>query len=296
MDALFIGQTYIDVTLIADALPQGDEKAVAKDYAVSFGGNAVTAGFACAKLGYQTSLLTSLADDWLGHMFLDMARTYEITVHPRRVKRSSLSFIMPHDGKRAILRARDDDYLDGVPNIDLTGIRALHLDGHQSDAAILYAKACREKGILTSLDGGGLRSNTHDLLGFIDAAFVAERLCEQMNLSAEAMLDYLKSRGCKVGGVTQGEHGCLWFDETGQISRLAALPVPRAKIIDTSGAGDTFHGAYLAAYLANPQGRWVDHLSFARAASAWKIQHLGNEAGLPSQANVAEMIALYGPK
>ena len=141
MDALFIGQTYIDVTLIADALPQGDEKAVAKDYAVSFGGNAVTAGFACAKLGFQTSLLTSLADDWLGHMFLDMARKYEIKVHPRRVKRSSLSFIMPHDGKRAILRARDDDYLDGVPNIDLTGIRALHLDGHQSDAAILYAKA-----------------------------------------------------------------------------------------------------------------------------------------------------------
>jgi sugar/nucleoside kinase (ribokinase family) len=294
MDALFIGQTYIDVTLIADALPKGDEKAVAKDYAVSFGGNAVTAGFACAKLGFQTSLLTSLADDWLGHMFLDMARTYEITVHPRRVKRSSLSFIMPHDGKRAILRARDDDYLDGVPNIDLTGIRALHLDGHQSDAAIHYAKACREKGVLTSLDGGGMRSNTHDLLGFIDAAFVAERLCEQMNLSAEAMLDYLKSRGCKVGGVTQGEHGCLWFDETGQVSRLAALPVPRAKIIDTSGAGDTFHGAYLAAYLAHPQGHWVDHLSVARAASAWKIQHLGNEAGLPSQANVAEMICLYG--
>jgi len=296
MDALFIGQTYIDVTLIADAIPQGDEKAVAKDYAVSFGGNAVTAGFACAKLGFQTSLLTSLADDWLGHMFLDMARTYEITVHPRRVKRSSLSFIMPRDGKRAILRARDDDYLDGVPQLDLTGIRALHLDGHQSDAAIHYAKACRERGILTSLDGGGLRSNTHELLGFIDAAFVAERLCEQMNLSAEDMLDYLKSRGCKVGGVTQGEHGCLWFDETGHVSRLAALPVPRAKIIDTSGAGDTFHGAYLAAYLAQPEGRWLDHLTFARAASAWKIQHLGNEAGLPSQANVAEMIVLYGPK
>jgi sulfofructose kinase len=212
------------------------------------------------------------------------------------VKRSSLSFIMPQAGKRAILRARDDDYLDAVPSLDLTGIRALHLDGHQSDAALLYAKACREKGILTSLDGGGLRSNTHELLGFIDAAFVAERLCEQMNLSAEAMLDYLKSRGCKVGGVTQGEHGCLWFDETGHVSRLPALPVPGSNIIDTSGAGDVFHGAYLAAYLAKPEGSWADHLAFARAASAWKIQHLGNEAGLPSQANVAQMISLYAPK
>lgn len=294
MDALFIGQTYIDVTLIADTIPQGDEKAVAKDYAVSFGGNAVTAGFACAKLGFQTEMLTSLADDWLGHMFLDMASKYQITIHPRRVARSSLSFIMPKDGKRAILRARDDAYLDGVPKLDLTGRRALHLDGHQGDAAIHYAKACREIGILTSLDGGGLRDTTHELLGFIDAAFVAERLCEQMNFTAPAMLDYLKSRGCKVGGVTQGEHGCLWYDETGMVSRLPALPVPSGKIIDTSGAGDVFHGAYLAAYLARPEGAWIDHLTFARAASAWKIQHLGNEAGLPSQANVAEMIRLYG--
>ena len=63
MDALFIGQTYIDVTLLADDIPQGDEKAVARDYAVSFGGNAVTAAFACAKLGHAPDLLTSLADD-----------------------------------------------------------------------------------------------------------------------------------------------------------------------------------------------------------------------------------------
>ena len=91
MEALFIGQTYIDVTLIADEMPKGDEKAVAKDYAVSFGGNALTAAFACAKLGFVPDLLTSLADDWLGRMFLDMAAKYQIPIHARKVKRSSLS-------------------------------------------------------------------------------------------------------------------------------------------------------------------------------------------------------------
>ena len=40
MQALFIGQTYIDVTFITDHLPTGDEKHVAEAYAVSFGGNA----------------------------------------------------------------------------------------------------------------------------------------------------------------------------------------------------------------------------------------------------------------
>jgi sugar/nucleoside kinase (ribokinase family) len=294
MRALFIGQSYIDVTMLADAMPTGDDKSVARDYAVSFGGNAVTAGFACAKLADGgVELLTSLADDWLGHMFLDMARRYGLTIHPRRVARSSLSFITPREGKRAILRARDDAYLDTFPSLDLDGCRALHLDGHQADAAIHYARLCRERGVLTSLDGGGLRENTHDLLGFIDVAIVAERLCEQMNLDAAGMLAYLKSRGCKVGGVTEGARGMLWYDETGAVSRLPALPVPGDLIIDTSGAGDVFHGAYLASFLAQPSAPWAAHFDFARAASAFKIQHLGNEAGLPSQADIARMRALY---
>ena len=74
MQALFIGQSYIDVTFMTDEIPTGDEKAVASDYAVSFGGNAVTAAFCCAKLGIVPDLLTTIADDWLGRMFIDMAR------------------------------------------------------------------------------------------------------------------------------------------------------------------------------------------------------------------------------
>ncbi len=293
MQALFIGQSYIDVTMLADAMPTGDDKAVARDYAVSFGGNAVTAAFACARLGGAPELLTSLADDWLGRMFIDMANRYSIPIHPRHVRRSSLSFIFPNNGKRAILRARDDDYMDPAPDLNLAGCRLLHLDGHQQDAALSYAKACRERGALTSLDGGAVRENTHDLLAFIDVAIVAERFCEQMNLDAAATLDYLKSRGCRIGGVTQGEHGMLWYDESGKVDRLPALPVPPALIVDTSGAGDVFHGAYLASFLEHPTASWRDHFDFARAASAYKVQHLGNEAGLPSRADIETMRTLY---
>src|SRR5690349_1366409 len=178
MQALFIGQTYIGVTFLADHFPTGDEKAVAEDYAVSFGGNAVSAAFCCAKLGIVPDLMASLADDWLARMFLDMAAKYGISVHGRKVKESSLSFVMPHEGMRAIIRCRDDHYLHPVPPLDLTGCRALHLDGHQADAAIHYAKLCREAGILTSLDGGGMRSNTLELVEFVDVAICSQRLCE----------------------------------------------------------------------------------------------------------------------
>jgi sulfofructose kinase len=57
MEALFIGQSYIYITFLADTLPTGDEKMVARHYAVSFGGNAVTAAFCCAKLGVKPDLL-----------------------------------------------------------------------------------------------------------------------------------------------------------------------------------------------------------------------------------------------
>jgi sugar/nucleoside kinase (ribokinase family) len=286
MQALFIGQTYIDVTFLADHMPQGDEKSVASEYAVSFGGNAVTAAFCCAKLGAKPDLIATVADDWLGNMFLDMAAKYGVRLHGREVEKSSLSFIMPKDGKRAIVRCRDDRYLAPFANLDLAGCRVLHLDGHQPDAAIAYARRCRKDGILTSLDGGGLRTNTHELLAFIDVAMVAERFCQQMDKTPRAMLDYLKDRGCKVGGVTLGERGVLWYDETGQARRLAAVAVPRERVLDTSGAGDVFHGAYVYSWLKHPRQSWTEHLQFAQHAAAYKVQHLGNEAGLPTLAAI----------
>src|SRR3977135_3723399 len=225
MQALFIGQTYIDVTFITDHMPTGDEKHVASAYAVSFGGNAVTAAFCCAKLGIVPDLIATVANDWLGRMFQDMSAKYGISVHARKVNSSSLSFIMPKDGKRAIVRCRDDEHIHPFPVLNLGGCRALHLDGHQPDAAIHYAKLCRETGILTSLDGGGLRSTTQELLGFICGAIVAERLGQQMGQEPAAMLDYLKSRGCHIGGVTLGERGLIWYDDSGAVRGLPSLAV-----------------------------------------------------------------------
>ena len=289
MEALFIGHTYIDITFLTDHIPVGDEKSVASEYAISFGGNAVTAAFCCAKLSVKPDLIATGADDWLGNMFLDMAEKYSVQLHLRKVEKSSLSFIMPKDGKRAIVRCRDDEYLQPFPVLDLAGCRALHIDGHQADAAMHYARQCRAAGILTSLDGGAVRSNTHELLQYIDVAVVAERFCEQMNLSPEATLDYLQQRGCRVCAVTRGEHGVMWREGDNTTRHISPLPIPASRVIDTSGAGDVFHGAYIYAYLKSPGRRWSDYFEFATAASAFKIQHLGNEAGLPTLFDIEKL-------
>ncbi len=284
MKALFIGQSYIDLTFLADEIPKGDDKTVARRYAVSFGGNAVTAAFCCAKLGVAPDLIASVADDWLGRMFIDMASKYGISVHHRKVAESSLSLIMPKGGQRAIVRCRDDNFRHPFPVLNLAGCRALHVDGHLPDAAIHYAKICADAGILTSLDGGGLRSNTHELLQFIGVATPGE------------MLIYLKSRGCKVGAVTMGAKGMIWYDEGRRERFLPSLDVPEDRVIDTNGAGDIFHGAYVYSYLGDADSPWERHFKFARAASAHAIQYLGNEASLPTLAQTNEAQARFAER
>ena len=294
MQALFIGQAYIDITFLTDRIPTGDEKTVARDYAVAFGGNAVTAAFACAKLGIVPDLLATMADDWLGRMFMDMASAYRIALHARKVERSSLSFIMPNNGKRAIVRCRDDHYLHPFPQLNLDGCKVLHLDGHQGDAALAYAKQARERSILVSLDGGGVRDNTAELLKYVDVAVVSERFCQQIGRTPEDAIDFLQQQGCSVGGVTLGERGLLWSEGRSSLKTLAALPVPPDKVVDTNGAGDLFHGAYVFSHMHWPERAWDFHFRFARAASAFGVQKLGNEARLPRLDDVFATAHLYG--
>ncbi len=81
----------------------------------------------------------------------------------------------------------------------------------------------------------------------------------------------------------------VWYDESGEVRTLQALPVPQMRVRDTSGAGDVFHGAYVYSYLQNPFKGWAEHLRFAQRAAAYKIQHLGNEAGLPTLEAIKEV-------
>ena len=77
---------------------------------------------------------------------------------------------------------------------------------------------------------------------------------------------------------------------------LPALAVPPELIVDTNGAGDIFHGAYVYSALTRPGRPWREHFIFARAASAYAIQHLGNEASLPNRDDVLRTQELFGER
>ncbi len=294
MQALFIGQAYIDITFVTDVMPTGDEKTVARDYAVSFGGNAVTAAFCCAKFGVKPDLLASVADDWLGRMFIDMAARYGISVHHRKVAQSSLSFVMPKDGQRAIVRCRDDDYKHPHPPLASHRLpRACMSTGTSpTPPSTTPAPAARPASLPRSTAAGCARTPMSSSSSSM-SRWSPSGSASRWQLSPNDMLQYLRSRGCRIGGVTLGPHGMVYYQDDGEPRLLPALDVPPERVVDTNGAGDIFHGAYIYSFLSNPFGLWDDHFRFARAASAYAIQHLGNEASLPSLSDINETHARF---
>ena len=287
MQALFIGQTYIDVTFLIDRIPIGDEKAVAQTM------RSASAAMRCRRRSAAPSSgsrrICYLAGRRLAraHVPRHGGEVRHLGAWPEGAANSSLSFVMPNHGQRAILRCRDDHYLHPVPPLDITGCRALHLDGHQADAAIHYAKLCRERGILTSLDGGGMRSNTLELLEFIDVAICSERLCEQLKLTPARTLALLKRQRLPHRRRHPGRAGPRLVRRAAGQRRMPALAVPPNDVIDTERRRRYLSTAPMSIRICSQSEKsWESHFRFARAASAHSVRYLGIEHSLPTRADV----------
>lgn len=295
---LVVGRLYWDFTLRMARLPQGDEKLHSDEHHDSPGGNAVNAARFLAFLGVEVLLHAAVGRDDIGRIVMKRLHDSGVDVQPRWVEQTAISIVHPHDGKRAIALCGHEHYEKGsrFTELDVSSVGAFHCDGHQYDAAIHHARECRKRGILTSLDGGGVREGIDELLDHIDVAVMSEDFCRQKGLvdhRYEAALEYLRSKGCTVGAVTCGERGVFYYEADGPIRHLKAIHVPRESVVNTNGAGDVFHGAYVYSYLIDPNGSWEWHFLFASAAAAYFIQHFDVQGGFPSASQVRAILASH---
>jgi len=101
-----------------------------------------------------------------------------------------------------------------------------------------YANLSTRPAASTSLDGGGLRTNTHEPW-IHDVAIVAGGWrASRWTSRTDEMLNYLKSSGCRNGQASRWvlfvERGLLWYDENGASARFQPLQIPRERVLDTT--------------------------------------------------------------
>ena len=176
-------------------------------------------------------------------------------------------------------------------NLDvLKQAKYLHLDGNQLDCAIFAAKKAHEMGVTVSMDAGGAYPNIEKLLPLVDVLIPSEEFSMKVTgcATAKEAAGVLQERyHPQILVITQGSKGgFIW--ENGKEIRYPVFPV---KAIDSNGAGDTFHGAFVAARL---KGMDVyEACRFASATSALKCTRFGAQQGIPGYEEVLEFMKTH---
>jgi sulfofructose kinase len=290
-----IGNTTLDKVWPVREFPSTGGKYRANDYLEFGGGMASTAAVAAARLGGAAAYWGRAGEDVAGHVMKDEMANHGVDVSQFRLfpgARSSISAVLvADDGERAIINFRGADLPESATWLPLnlvSGAQAVLADIRWLEGACAVYSAARSMSIPTVLDGEIAAQSAFDtVLPFVDHAIFSESGLRSFVgvpvLDSEHYPQALKkarTTGCKVAAVTQGEHGILWLDDEG-LHEQAAYSVD---VVDTTGAGDVFHGAYT---LALAEGQSVrDAMRFASATAALKCTHQGGRTGIPTRDEV----------
>ena len=193
------------------------------------------------------------------------------------------------DGKRALINYKGQTQALPANSIDFTGIqpKAILFDGHEPHISLILLEEIANRPIPTVLDAGSVHAGTLALMHKVDYLVCSEKFAGQYAGSENVALTRLAERS-PVVVVTLGERGLIWKRgaETG------SLPAPPVTAIDTTGAGDAFHGAFAAAVAAEIP--WHEVLRLASAAGALCCTKLGARPGLPDKQQVNKLLGEWG--
>lgn len=295
-----LGLSALDHIWRVDALPAatGAVKTRALDYGTVGGGMAATAAVAVARLGGEALFWGRAGDDPAGRLMRDALAAEGVDVAGFRLfpeGRSSVSgVIVRGDGERQIVNFRGGGLPDDpswLPLDAIAGASCVLADPRWPDGAAAVFAAARRHGLPTVLDADMADAAVFErLLPLTDHAIFSEPALAQFAGSGrgadrDAALDAVARFGCRVAAVTRGGDGAEWR-EAGAAHRCPAFAVD---VVDTTGAGDVFHGAYALAVGAG--GGTAGAMAFAAAAAALKCTRPGGRAGIPG---FAETLAFLG--
>ena len=292
-DVLCVGHACYDLIFTVDHHPAADEKARASAFLSCGGGTAANAAMTAARLGVSTAFAGYLGSDIYGDQHV--AELAQAGVDTRLVVRGeqatpiSAIFVKP-DGARSIVNYKGET--NGLTAADLPlplahlRPKVLLFDGHQPHLALALAQWAQMQGIMTILDADTVNAGNVELVRRCTLVAASERFSTEWTgaRSPQEGLTVLAQAAPAVV-VTLGERGLIWRRgmETG------SLPAYAVDAVDTTGAGDTFHGALAAGLAAGLE--WLPLLRFAAAAGALCCTKVGARVGIPTAEEVHRLLA-----
>jgi len=285
MRILGIGHTALDHLLVVDTYPSQNSKTEAVSSLKQGGGPVATACVTLARLGNQVDLCALLGADTNGKSLLEelhqegVATDSVIQVTGITTPEATI-LVEQETGRRTVIldrcgcRELTTDDMAGIP---LEQYDYLLLDGKDASASLSAAAAVRKHGGKVMIDLGTLRPDSDSLISASDYCVVSRDFIIDYMPGTEAMTAALEitKMGPELAVITMGAGGVVWASD-GESGWSPPYPVTA---IDTTGAGDVYHGALLHALA---QAFDLEQaLRFAAVCAGIKCRQPGGRTGIP---------------
>ena len=297
-DVIGLGASTLDVLSLVDHLPAEDEVLRARDISVQGGGPVATAMVTLARLGASVAMIDAIGDDWRSALIRDEFQREGVSVEHLKVRTgltcsTSCILVQQGSGARSIVWSpgtAPDFAAPDLPHAAIRAARILHVNGRHWDACLEAVRIAREAGVQISFDGGAGRYRTElrQLLPLTDVCIVARDFAEKytQEIDIRRAAEMLVKSGPGLVVITEGTKGSWIHSRDGGIFRQAAYLI--SNVVDTTGCGDSYHGAFLFGLL---KGMGLEKTaSFASAVAAINSQQLGGRRGLPTQDQVQSFL------
>lgn len=285
-----VGIAVLDRIYYLDELPGAvGGKFVANQYREVGGGPAATAAVAAAKLGAEVDFIGRLGDDSIAQTIITELESYHVNCEKIKIYKNALSsqsaIFVDKQGERVIANYPSPDLLDDtqwLENIDFRQYDVVLCDVRWHAGAEYCLQQAQKSGVPTVLDADITPQNIEPLVRLSDhAVFSAPGLTKMTSESDLNKALLTAEKVCqRAVYVTQGDQGCDWREQ----QQTYHEPALKVNVVDTTGAGDVFHGAF--AYAIGRGDNAKKAVQFATAVAALKCTAPGGRAGIPSLTEV----------
>ncbi|MFA6846169.1 MAG: carbohydrate kinase family protein [Sphaerochaetaceae bacterium] len=286
-ECTFIGSVTKDILMRVATPPASDSRISADMFVTSIGGVSSIAGSAFQSLGGKGALISSIGDDDTGVFLKEDFKTLHFSyldLHEIKGEKSSTSMIqIEHDGKRCLTcfgGCIDKLNFDMIDKSVLSRSRIVHLGVLNSDLMYQICAYCKQHTqALVSIDGGNLpQSLVEKLLPFIDIFVLDDKTVNRMlGLSPWEGCRYYLSKGVTYVCVTAGPDGSYLIID----GKECHIPtIEGVHVIDTTGAGDNFHGAMLWCMVRG--WKFLEAVKFANIFASLTTEGIGGRMSAPS--------------